>query len=72
MKRVHVDPAEAVQAHLDLGAKVSVGMHFGSFQLTEEAIDQPLSDLAEARRAKGLSDAEFIALKEGRTTIFEL
>ena len=31
MQPQHVDPAEAVQIHLDIGAKVSVGIHWGTF-----------------------------------------
>jgi len=49
---VHMNPAEAVQAHLDLLATESVGMHFGTFQLTTEGIDEPLRALEEARRAR--------------------
>ena len=40
-----MNPAEAVQAHLDLDAQQSLGMHFGTFQLTTEAIDEPLRAL---------------------------
>ena len=40
----HKSCPEAVRAHLDLGAKHSIGMHFGTFQLTTEAIDQPPAD----------------------------
>src|SRR5687767_10428391 len=36
MRAVHMNPAEAVQAHLDLGGPESIGMHFGTFQLTTE------------------------------------
>jgi len=28
-----MNPAEAVQAHLDLGATESIAMHFGTFQM---------------------------------------
>jgi len=36
MAAVHMNPAEAVQAHIALGARRSVGMHFGTFKLTDE------------------------------------
>ncbi|WP_373665532.1 hypothetical protein [Sporomusa silvacetica] len=36
MKVVHMNPADAVQAHVDLGATKSIGMHFGTFQQTKE------------------------------------
>ena len=39
MQAAHVNPAEAVQAHLALEARSSVGMHFGTFQLTDEGIE---------------------------------
>src|SRR5207344_3150107 len=40
MRAVHMNPAEAVQAHLDLAADESIAMHFGTFQLTTEGIDE--------------------------------
>lgn len=45
MKDIHMNPEDAVLAHLDLKAKQSLGMHFGMFQLTNEGIDTPLQDL---------------------------
>ena len=48
MAPVHMNPAEAVQAHRDLESAQSVGMHFGTFQLTDEAIDAPVETLAAA------------------------
>jgi L-ascorbate metabolism protein UlaG (beta-lactamase superfamily) len=50
MAPVHMNPAEAVKAHLELGARQSIGMHFGTFQLTDEAIDAPLIALETACR----------------------
>ena len=48
MKDIHMNPAEAVQAHLDLAARQSIAMHFGTFQLTPEGIDEPVRELAKA------------------------
>jgi L-ascorbate metabolism protein UlaG (beta-lactamase superfamily) len=59
MKSVHMNPAEAVQAHLDLEAAESVGMHFGTFQMTSEGIDEPLRALERARRARHVPPAQF-------------
>lgn len=72
MAAAHVDPAEAVQVHLALGAGHSVGMHFGTFQLTDEAIDAPLFALAEARRAAGVAPDRFTTHGFGETRIYEL
>ncbi len=67
MKEQHVNPAEAVQIHKDLGAKRSVGVHWGTFSLTDESLDQPPKDLALARQAQGLRDDEFFLMKIGET-----
>jgi L-ascorbate metabolism protein UlaG (beta-lactamase superfamily) len=69
MQHVHVNPEEAVQAHLDLGAARSIGMHFGTFRLTAEGIDEPLTALAEARADAGLSEAEFRTLDFGESIV---
>ena len=72
MAPVHMDPAEAVQAHLALGARRSVGMHFGTFQLTDEAIDAPLFALEAARQAAGLDPAAFTTQGFGETRLYPL
>ncbi len=72
MAPVHMNPAEAVAAHLALGARRSVGMHFGTFQLTDEAIDAPLHALAEARKAAGLDTATFDTHGFGETRLYAL
>jgi L-ascorbate metabolism protein UlaG (beta-lactamase superfamily) len=64
-KPVHLDPYEAVQAHLDLNAKLSIGMHFGTFPLTAEDYGEPLQFLAKAKEDKGITDDEFIVLDIG-------
>jgi L-ascorbate metabolism protein UlaG (beta-lactamase superfamily) len=65
MRAVHMNPEEAVQAHLDLGAPESIGMHFGTFQLTSEAIDEPLRALEAACRARGVAVSRFRTLGFG-------
>lgn len=67
MATQHLNPAEAVQVHRDLGAKRSVGVHWGTFGLTDEALDEPPRALAEARRAGSLPDDEFAVLAIGQT-----
>ena len=67
MQSVHMNPAEAVQAHLDLEASESVGMHFGTFQLTTEGIDEPLRALEDACRASNIPLSRFRALDFGES-----
>ncbi len=45
MKTAHINPREAVLAHQDLASLRSVGIHFGTFQLTDEGIDKPKIEL---------------------------
>jgi L-ascorbate metabolism protein UlaG (beta-lactamase superfamily) len=67
MRQHHVNPSEAVGAHLDLKARRSLGVHFGTFQLTDEAIDAPLLALREARERAGVTDGDFDVLGFGET-----
>ena len=67
MREQHMNPEDAVQAHQALAARRSVGMHFGTFQLTDEAIDQPVLDLAAALRARQVDPAEFVVPRFGET-----
>jgi N-acyl-phosphatidylethanolamine-hydrolysing phospholipase D len=67
MKAQHVNPAEAVQIHKDLAPKRSVGVHWGTFNLTDEPLDQPPRDLAEARLAQGVPEEDFFLMKIGET-----
>src|SRR4030095_15138781 len=65
MEAVHMNPAEGVQAHLDLEACESIGMHFGTFQMTAEGIDEPLRALEDARRARSILPSRFRTLGFG-------
>jgi L-ascorbate metabolism protein UlaG (beta-lactamase superfamily) len=64
-----MNPAEAVQAHLDLGARRSVAMHFGTIQLTPEGIDEPVLALAEALRARGVPEGQFAVPEFGESVL---
>ena len=70
MQPLHVNPEEAVRIHLDVAPRVSVGMHFGTFQLTDEAIDEPLRALERARAARGVPAEAFRTLDFGETLVF--
>lgn len=70
MGPVHLDPAQAVQAHLDIAPARSVAMHFGTFQLTDEGIDAPIEELQLARQAAGLPAHAFQVPSVGGTLTF--
>jgi L-ascorbate metabolism protein UlaG (beta-lactamase superfamily) len=67
MQSVHMNPSEAVQAHLDLGASASIGMHFGTFQLTTEGIDEPVRGVADACRESNVPPSRFRTLGFGES-----
>jgi L-ascorbate metabolism protein UlaG (beta-lactamase superfamily) len=67
MEAVHMNPDEAVRAHLAVRSRRSIGMHFGTFQLTDEAIDAPLRALADARTSHGVAESDFSTLDFGET-----
>lgn len=57
----HIDPAEAVAAHCILGAQQSIGIHFETFKLSDEARLAPVTALKAARSAAGLIPETFQA-----------
>jgi L-ascorbate metabolism protein UlaG (beta-lactamase superfamily) len=69
MQPVHVNPEEAVRIHLDVRSRRSFGMHFGTFQLTDEGIDEPIAALARARDAEGVHEEAFGVLDFGETAL---
>jgi L-ascorbate metabolism protein UlaG (beta-lactamase superfamily) len=70
MKGQHINPDEAVTIHREINSRKSVGIHWGTFSLTDEPLDQPIIDLATARKGQGINDEQFILLKHGQTTQF--
>src|SRR5438309_11178964 len=69
MKDIHMNPAEAVQAHLDLAARQSIAMHYGTFQLTPEGFDEPVRGLATALRQRGVSAEQFRTVDVGESVL---
>jgi L-ascorbate metabolism protein UlaG (beta-lactamase superfamily) len=67
MRDIHMDPAEAVQAHIDLASRQSVAIHFGTFQLTPEAIDAPVVALGEALAQAHVTPGDFRVLECGES-----
>jgi L-ascorbate metabolism protein UlaG (beta-lactamase superfamily) len=70
MRSNHVNPDEAVRVHLDVQARQSVAMHFGTFQLTDEPIDEPVRALGEALARHGVPEHHFRVPRFGETLVF--
>lgn len=65
----HCNPAEAVQIHRDVAARMSLAMHWGTWPLTDEARDEPLRALAAAREGASVSAEAFRVLTAGETAL---
>jgi L-ascorbate metabolism protein UlaG (beta-lactamase superfamily) len=68
-RNVHANPADATQAFLDLNARWMVPMHYGTFKLSHEPMDEPLQLLEEEAKAAGVED-RVVVLEEGVTRFF--
>ncbi len=69
-RNVHASPADATRAFLDLNSRWMVPMHYGTFRLSHEPMDEPLQLLDQEARAAGIQD-RVLVLSEGVTQIFD-
>jgi N-acyl-phosphatidylethanolamine-hydrolysing phospholipase D len=67
MAKSHVDPEEAVKIHQDIRSRRSIAIHWGTFILTDEPLDEPPARLKEALGKHSLSLDEFLVLRHGET-----
>lgn len=58
MRGVHLSPEEAVEVFVDTGCLRGVGMHWGTFRLTDEPMSEPPARLRAACAARGLNGFE--------------
>lgn len=68
-RNVHTSPADATRAFLDLKAKWMVPMHYGTFRLSHEPMDEPLQLLEKEAKSHGIEDRVCV-LQEGVTKFF--
>lgn len=65
MAPMHMDPLDAVRAHLDLGASRSMGVHWGTFDQADEGRYQAAGELGLALEALRIPRPSFIAARPG-------
>ncbi|MBX2830538.1 MAG: MBL fold metallo-hydrolase [Rhodospirillales bacterium] len=70
MRNSHCNPEEAVQIMQKMGIKQALAIHWGTFVLTAEPVDEPPVRLASGRRGAGINDGDFIAPPIGATRLF--
>lgn len=66
---VHTSPEDALRAFLDLGAETMVPMHYGTFRLSLEPMEEPVPRLLTAAERAGIL-ASILPLAEGETKLF--
>ena len=69
MGSVHIDPAQAVDVHLEVRAQQSLPIHWGTFQLTIEPLLEPAQLLVEEMQRRGLPAAQFRPVNIGETLV---
>jgi L-ascorbate metabolism protein UlaG (beta-lactamase superfamily) len=67
MAAQHCDPAEAVRIHQEAGARLSIGIHWGTFPLTDEGREDPPAELTRALEAAGVPPTAFRCLSPGES-----
>jgi N-acyl-phosphatidylethanolamine-hydrolysing phospholipase D len=70
MRASHMNPEEAVRAALDLNAENMVGMHFGTFDLSDEPLDEPPRRFRRAAVQQGVDEQSVWVMKVGETRMF--
>jgi N-acyl-phosphatidylethanolamine-hydrolysing phospholipase D len=70
MRPTHTDPEEAVRAARDLGARRAVAIHFGTFDLSDEPLEEPPRRFRAAAEAQGLEPDAAWVLEIGETRPF--
>uniref|UniRef100_UPI00358F5986 N-acyl-phosphatidylethanolamine-hydrolyzing phospholipase D-like isoform X2 n=1 Tax=Myxine glutinosa TaxID=7769 RepID=UPI00358F5986 len=65
LKFQHVNPEEAVHVHQDVLARHSLGIHWGTFPLSDEHYLEPREELERARERHGLTEEDFFVLEHG-------
>ncbi len=67
MKNQHISPKESLLIHQDVRCKLSIGIHWGTFILTDEPLDEPPRAIADLKPKMGIAEKEFIVLQHGET-----
>ena len=69
-RKVHTSPEDAIQAFLDLDARWMVPMHYGTFRLSYEPVDEPVERLKADAKRRGI-ERKICVMEEGVTKFFE-
>jgi N-acyl-phosphatidylethanolamine-hydrolysing phospholipase D len=65
MQPVHIAPRESVRIHREVHSQLSIGMHWKTFRLSDEPMDQPPYDLFLQLKEEGIDPASFLVVEPG-------
>ncbi len=71
MGPVHLSPQEAVDAFIDLNADKFLPIHWGTFELADERLDNPPRILKNEIARRELNPDDFWLLRHGETRIYD-
>ena len=71
MRKHHVNPEEALQIHKDILSRKTVAIHWGTFILTDEPLDEPPRRLASALQQTNIPAQDFLVPRHGETIILD-
>lgn len=69
LHRVSSNPEAAVLAHLQLGSKMSEGIHYETFRISHEDFNEPIEELGRAKQRHHLREEEFLASPFGTSVL---
>ena len=71
MKQSHINPEESVRVFEDLSAKQAVSIHWGTFKLTTELLDEPPKRLLAEIKRRGINPKKFLSLIHGQKLLLD-
>jgi L-ascorbate metabolism protein UlaG (beta-lactamase superfamily) len=66
----HVDPGESVRIHRDIGARQSIAIHWGTFEMSDEPLDEPPRVLTQELKKADIPPEKFAVLRHGEMMRF--
>lgn len=71
MRDQHINEEEAVQIHMDVKSKLSMGVHWGTFRLCDDPVDAPIDELPKALEKLGVAEDAFVLFALGETRVLK-
>jgi len=69
MSPMHLSPQEAVQVFLNLNSRIFILIHWDTFELSDEPLNDPPEELKNEIKMRNLSEKRFMILKHGETRV---